>query len=122
MKKPIKILFFIILSVFVFFSYKALALDDNIFPKDPQSFSPPSGVRPNTSSNIVPNNVIEEKQNTEIEKPAKNDNEILAKENQNLNNYSEIKSISIVIPIFIVFIAVFFLILLFLVFYNLKRN
>lgn len=122
MKKNIKNLFFAALFISVFFSYNVLALDDNIFPKDSQSFSPPSGVRANTSSGNIQNNILKEEEKIETEEFVKKDDQILVKEEENLNRYPEIKSISIIIPIFIVCIILFFSVLFFLVFNNLRRN
>lgn len=106
--------------MFLFSGTKILALGDDLFPKDPRSFSPPEDIKPNSfSNNTVPN---ETKDVKEIKVAPINE-----KEDIKPKNIQEVKTqnkdfISIIVFVLIIFIVLFFAVMFFLIFRNIRET
>lgn len=119
MKKNTKFLFVIFVIMFLFLGTKTLALNDDLFPKDPRSFSPPSDIRLNSFSNSDNNNKTKEIK--EVKVPS-----IEEKEDSKEKNVEETKTqnkdfIPIIIFVLIIFIVIFFAIMFFVIFRNIRE-
>jgi hypothetical protein len=119
MKKNIKLLFTIFVIMFLFFGTKASALNDDLFPKDPKSFSPPSDIRLNSFSNNIENNEISDVKEIKV-------SPVNEKEDLKEKNIEEIKTqnkgfIPIIIFALIIFVVIFFVIMFFLIFRNIRE-
>lgn len=117
MKKNIKFLFIIFTMMFLFFGTKILALSDDLFPKDPRSFSPPTDIRPNSFSSSDSNNIIKEIKLAPTEE----------KEDLKEKSIKEIKTqskdfVPIIIFVLIIFIVIFFAVMFFLIFRDTRET
>jgi type VII secretion protein EssA len=120
MKKNIKLLFIIFSIMFLFSGTKIFALNDDLFPKDPRSFSPPEDIKPNSFSNNTVNNEIKDVK--EIKVAPVNEKEDLKPKNTKEAKTQNKDLIAIIVFVLIIFIVLFFAVMFFLIFRNIRET